>query len=445
MSSVLKRVLLIAILAAATATAHAVDLPRRPAFGIAMNNNMPPDVRAAQKLGANEGVLVVAVQPGLTGHAAGLKAGDVIVALDDKPITSSGDVIALLRNKRSGDVLKIGYVRNAARANATATLKTTPFETSAEVDVVYDAVNSGNSIRRTVITKPKGGGRHPAVLLIGGIGCYAVDNPLNENEGYRPLISALTRQGFVTIRVEKSGIGDSTGTPCGEVNLDTEVEGYTAGLSALKKLPYVDAKRTFIVGHSIGGVVGPIVAAKEPVRGLFVMETVGLTWYEYELINTRRQLKLGGTPPAELGAAMLLKQWCTHRLLIDRAPRAEILKAKPDCAEFMSYPASDSYVQQIASQNNAGLWTALKGVDVAVLYGAADFVTGVEESQALVEAANAARPGSATYIEIPDMDHFLMQSPSQAAAFQRMQSGGQAQFHPKLGQIVVDWLKSKAN
>lgn len=43
------------------------------------------------------------------------------------------------------------------------------------------------------------------------------------------------------------------------------------------------------------------------------------------------------------------------------------------------------------------------------------------------------------------MDHLLLQSPNQAAAFQRLQSGGQAQFHPKLGQIVGDWLNSKSN
>jgi uncharacterized protein len=445
MRTLLKHVLLLALMLIASATAQAVELPRRPAFGIAMSNSMPPDVRAAQKLGPNEGVLIVAVQPGLSGANAGLAKGDIVVALDGKPMSSSAEVIAVLRTKRPGDQLKIDYVRNATRATTTATLVPTPLETSADIEVIYDAVASGSSIRRTVITKPKGAGRHPAVLLVGGIGCYPIDNPASENEGYRPLITSLTRQGFVTIRVEKSGIGDSTGTPCSEVNLDTEVEGYTAGLRALKKLSYVDAKRTFIVGHSIGGVVGPLVAAQEPVRGLFVLETVGLTWYEYELINTRRQLKLGGAQPAEIGAAMLVKQWCSHRMLIDRAPRAEILKAKPECAEFMSYPASDAYLQQIAAQNNAGLWAALKGVDVAVLYGAADFVTGVEESKALVDAANAARAGSATYIEIPDMDHFLLQSPNQAAAFQRLQSGGQAPFHPKLGQIVGDWLKSKSN
>lgn len=445
MRTLLKHLVLLALVLTASAAAKAVDLPRRPAFGIAMANQLPPDVRAAQKLGPNEGVLIVAVQPGLSGANAGLQNGDIIVALDGKPMASSGEVIAVLRTKRPGDQLKIDYVRNAARNTTTATLVPTPLETSAGIDVIYDAVASGNSIRRTVITKPKGGGRHPAVLLVGGIGCYPVDNPASENDGYRPLINSLTRQGFVTIRVEKSGIGDSTGAPCGEVNLDTEVDGYTAGLRALKKLAYVDAKRTFIVGHSIGGVVGPLVAAKEPVRGLLVLETLGLTWYEYELINTRRQLKLGGTPPAELGAAMLVKQWCTHRLLIDRALRADILNAKPECANFMSYPASDAYVQQIAAQNNAGLWMALKGVDVAVIYGAADFVTGVEESKALVEAANAARAGAATYIEIPDMDHFLLQSASQAEAFQRLQSGAKAPFHPKLGQIVGDWLKSKSN
>jgi uncharacterized protein len=221
MCTLLIHALLIALMLAASAVAHAVDLPRRPAFGVAMSHNMPADVRSAQKLGANEGVLIVAVQPGLSGANAGLKNGDIIVALDGKPMSSSTEVIALLRSKRPGGRLRIDYVRDAARATTTATLLATPLETASDFDIVYDAVASGNSIRRTVITKPKSGNRHPALLLVGGIGCYPIDNPASENEGYRPLIASLTRQGFVTMRVEKSGIGDSTGAPCSEVNLDT--------------------------------------------------------------------------------------------------------------------------------------------------------------------------------------------------------------------------------
>ena len=442
MRSTLRTFGFVAILLTAVMSADAAELPRRPAFGVAMANTMPPDVRAAQKLAADEGVLVVAVQPGLSADAAGLKAGDVLVSLDGKRLGSPADVAAVLRAKRVGDAMTIGYVRNDARVTTSVALKATPFESAPDFDVVYDAVTAGPSVRRSLITRPRSKGRHPAVLLVGGIGCPSYDQPLNDNDPYKQLVYALTRQGFITLRVEKSGVGDSTGKPCPEVDLNTEVEGYVAGLRMLKRLSGVDAARTFIVGHSIGGVVGPLVAAQEPVRGLFVMETLGITWFEYELINTRRQLKLGGMSPAEIGAQMILKEWCSHRLLIERAPRADILKAKPECADYMAYPASDTYVQQVAAQNYAGLWAALKGVDVAVLYGAADFVTGADESKALVEAANAVRAGSADYIELPDMDHYLVQSPSQAASLQRVQSGGAGVFHPRLAKIVGDWLKT---
>lgn len=440
------RLLLSAGIYLLTAATHATaaDLPRRPALGVAMANTLPADVRTAQKLAADEGVLILQVQPGLSADAAGLKAGDVLIMLDGKRLGSPADVSAVFRTKQIGDTMAIGYVRNAARATTSAALKATPFETAPDLDIAYGAVDTNDGLRRTIVSRPRTSGRLPAVLFIGGVGCYTFDYPLDEKHAYRQLAHGLTRQGFVTMRVEKSGMGDSTGKPCTEVDLDTEVDGYAAGLRALKNLPGVDTSRVFIIGHSIGGVTGLLVAVEEPVKGLFLMETLGLSWFEYELINTRRQLKLGGETPANIGAQMILKQWCTHRLLIDRAPRAEILRAKPECADVMAYPASDAYMQQVAAQNPPDLWLKLKGVDVGVLYGAADFVTGVEESMAVVDAANAARAGSAQYIELPDLDHFLFQAPSQAASLRRLESEAAPVFHPKLVETVTTWLKSKS-
>jgi hypothetical protein len=431
----------VALTASAVAAA---DLPRRPALGVSLANELPADVRAAQKLAPNEGVLVIQVQPGLSADAAGLKAGDVLITLDGKRLGTSADVTTAIPGKRVGDVLNIGYVRSAARATANVALKAMPFETAADLDITYGAVSATGGLRRTVTVRPKTAGRHPAVLMVTGIGCYPADAPLNEQDGYRQLVNGLARQDFVVMRVEKSGIGDSTGKPCAQVDLETEVDGNVAGLRALKQMPGVDSARVFIVGHSIGGVTGPLVARKETVKGLFVFETLGLNWFEYELLNTRRQLKLGGETPANIAAQMHLKAWCSHRHLIDRMPRAELLKAKPECADLTVYPTSDAYIQQVAAQNLPDVWAKLKGVDVAVLYGKADFVTGVEESMALVAAANAARAGSATYIELPDLDHFLLQAESQAASFQRLQTGGTPVFHPKLVTTVADWLKSKS-
>src|SRR5438270_686022 len=77
----------------------------------------------------------------------------------------------------------------------------------------------------------------------------------------------LTRAGFVTMRVERGGMGDSQGPPCMSpaVDLQAEVRGYVAGLKALKEYPFVDAKQVFIVGLSIGGVEAPLVAEQVPV------------------------------------------------------------------------------------------------------------------------------------------------------------------------------------
>lgn len=439
------RILAAALLCLLTlGAARAAELPRRPSFGAALSQNIPDATRAAQKLAPGEGMLIVSILPGLSAEGAGLKAGDIIVLLDGRKVSSVADILARIRAHRVGETITVGYVREGTRRSAPLLLKALPFETASDFDIVYDAVAAGASVRRTLITRPRDGGRHPAVLFVGGIGCPSFDAPLNDKDPYKTLVYELTRQGFVTMRVEKSGVGDSTGTPCAEVDLKTEVDGYLAGLRAMKALDYVDAARSFIVGHSIGGAVGPMVATKEPVRGLVVMETLGLTWFEYELINTRRQLKLGGATPAEVGEQLLLKEWCSHRFLIERAPRLAILKAKPGCADHMQYPASDLYMQQVAAQDPAALWAQLKGAPTAVIYGAADFVTGVDESKAVVEAVNAVRAGSAEYIELPDMDHYLLQMPSQAASLQRLQSGGTAPFHPRLGKIVGDWLKAKS-
>jgi uncharacterized protein len=298
-----------------------------------------------------------------------------------------------------------------------------------------------------IITRPRDGKRHPAVIMIGGIGCYSIDAASNQDDPYRQLLYALTRRGFVTMRIEKSGMGDSTGTPCAQVDMQTELDGYVAGLHMLKAKPYVDASRAFIVGHSIGGIVGPLTAAKENVRGILAMETVGImSWFDYEMINTRRQLKLAGGTPDQIAATLADKEWCARRFLRERQPRAKLIAERAACEDLTRYPASDAYIQQIASQDMPSLWKPLVGVDVAIIYGAADFVTGVEESKPIVDAINALRPGTATYIEIPDMDHYLLQMPNQAASFARVRAEPEppAQFHPQLAKIVGDWLSAKA-
>ena len=270
-----------------------------------------------------------------------------------------------------------------------------------------------------------------------------MDSPFDADEVYRQLLSSITRLGFVTMRVEKSGMGDSGGPPCASVDLANELGGYEAGLQALRQKTYVDADRIFIVGHSIGGIVGPLLASKMPVRGIVAMETVGTTWFEYELVNRRRQLKLAGTAPAALGRAMQLKQWCMHRLLIERQPRQEILAARPECAGEIELPASDAYLQQIAQLDLPGLWAGLR-LDTLLVYGSADYLTSTDEHLAILEVIEEARPGAGSFVEIADLDHYMARAADQKQSFERRRAGETGAFHEGLARTVGDWLLKQA-
>lgn len=55
---------------------------------------------------------------------------------------------------------------------------------------------------QAIITKPETSGKHPAVFLIGGLGCYSLDN-LKPEDPFFQLLSGLTQRGYVTMRVDQ--------------------------------------------------------------------------------------------------------------------------------------------------------------------------------------------------------------------------------------------------
>ena len=58
------------------------------------------------------------------------------------------------------------------------TLKGRPLEKSDAYEVIYGSVASRAGRLRTILTRPKGEGKHPALFLIQGIGLASIDNPV---------------------------------------------------------------------------------------------------------------------------------------------------------------------------------------------------------------------------------------------------------------------------
>ena len=71
------------------------------------------------------GALVGTVAPGSAAFAAGLRAGDVITALDDSAVGGADDLTAAVRTHKPGDRVTIHFTRDGTEQTATATMGST--------------------------------------------------------------------------------------------------------------------------------------------------------------------------------------------------------------------------------------------------------------------------------------------------------------------------------
>jgi pimeloyl-ACP methyl ester carboxylesterase len=385
------------------------------------------------------GVTVNAVIPASAAEAAGVRRDDVIASVDGARVANAAEFLAKVR-RPGGQPVTLGIVRGGSPLTVRVVMREAPKENDPAVDTQYGAVEIDHSLRRTLVTVPHGAtGKHPAVLVVGGIGCFSVDVATNAQDAYLRLTHDLSRRGFVTMRLEKSGVGDSQGPPCRNVDFLSESASYDVAFDALRADPAVDPAHVYVVGHSIGSLIGPRLALQKPVAGLVVAEGVGVDWIEYELLNSRRQEALSGAKPADVDAALLRKELCMHRLLVEKEPRETLLRDRPDCKDYIAYPTGDDYFRELVTLNVAEPWTKL-AIPVLAIYGTADFVTDEADHRRIVDVVNGVHPGNAKLDVIAGMDHNLVNAGSPQASLERSAKGGPAPYDERFSAAVATWL-----
>jgi len=385
---------------------------------------------------------VLSIIDGSPAQRAQLQAGDEIVAIGAARIADRTDVLNAVRLSPAGTPIAISIVRKGASLSLPVVLQTAPDEDDPLVATAYGAVRVDGSLRRTLTTYPRTAGtaRRPAVLIVGGIGCYSVDNARDLQDPYLRIAHDLGRRGIVAMRLEKSGVGDSQGPACPTVDFWGEERSYETALRALRDDRHVDAHRVYLFGHSIGSAIAPRLAAKEPVAGIIVAEGVGINWFEYELSNLRRQLELAGEQPAKIDADLSDKEICMHRLLVEKEDEAAIEKDKPDCKTHNAYPAPATYLQEVAQLNLGDTWSKVSA-PVLVLYGTADFVTARSDHERIAQIVNASHAGAATFVPIEGMDHYLSPVGTLQQDYDlRVQKRGSAPYDGRFSSAILSWL-----
>ncbi|MBK6765553.1 MAG: PDZ domain-containing protein [bacterium] len=412
-------------------------LPRRPWLGAQLAPANTEQL-AASAQGWSNGVAVQRVIPGSSAEAAGLQEGDVLHKMDDRLLFSSLDITTGLKASAVGKTITFELSRAGKLLTKRVKLKELSRESSDEFEIIYETFTLDGALRRLLLTKPKGVGPFPVVVLMGGIGCYSVDVPQPQPFSYRDILYDFTRNGFATVRIEKTGMGDSQGPPCAAQTFFDEVRGLKAGIQSLDRFAFLDRNQMLYFGHSMGGLSAPVVYRDLPCAGIIAVATSGIDWQEYEMINNRRQLELARIPYDSIEVLLDRHAAAMHEFYVVKRPLDEILRDHPEWQEDLQYPASEQFMRDIADISLASYW---KGVASPVLfvYGTADFVTAANEHVWAQSVVNASHPGMADYIEIKGMDHGFNNSGTFQNAFDG--TGEPPAVHPDFFPKVLEFAR----
>ena len=313
-----------------------------------------------------------------------------------------------------GALVALGVFAFAARTHWAIAAEPPARESHPGLDVRYEAlaIGTGRSVQ-TVTTLPRGAANVPLIVFIPWLSCDAVDYPKGPGDGWgRMLIDLARNSGAALVRVERSGNGIGTGPKCEDADLEADIAGFRAALAHAMRMPEIDPARVFLMGGSIGASLAPVLARGVPLAGIVATGGHYKTWLEHMLEIERRRLRLTGSAPAKVTAAMRgYADFYSLYLNGKMTPRA-VLAMRPELAPLWideperQYGRPARYYQQVQALDVAGAWDDVR-VPVLVIYGEYDWIMSRDDQDLIVATVNRNRPGTATLVVVPKMDHHM--------------------------------------
>jgi serine protease Do len=95
----------------------------RGSIGVSFQEELGTNAITLKELGAPHGVVIMGVEAGSPAEKAGLKGGDVITAVNGKPVKTGNDLVNPIAQAPIGSKVKIDYVRDRAAKETSATVE----------------------------------------------------------------------------------------------------------------------------------------------------------------------------------------------------------------------------------------------------------------------------------------------------------------------------------
>jgi hypothetical protein len=363
------------------ASALGGDSAAIPVFFVAGGQTLTATVR---QLGADSAVVTFA--PGQDFRVARDRTGRIVGG----GVPSQG--LTIVRTTVNADALFVPPPDYSAPAGAPYTAEPVTVPTP-----------MGHTLAGT-LTLPRGRGPWPVVITISGSGAQDRDEEIPLVKGFRPfrqIADTLGRMGFAVLRMDDRGFGASGGDATTATSADF-AEDIRAGVAFVRSRPGLDGKRVFLLGHSEGGMIAPIVAAADSeLRGIVLM-----------------------AGPAQSGRTIITFQ---NRYAIERnaaiRPEAKDSALRAAMAGLDSVAAGNPWIRYFLEYDPLPTAQRVR-VPTLILQGGTDQQVTAEQAEALGDAIRSGGNRNVTVRVFEKANHLFIEDPSgDPSGYSRLASG----------------------
>jgi dienelactone hydrolase len=285
------------------------------------------------------------------------------------------------------------------------------------------------------LSYPRDEQKHPLVIIVHGSGPLDRDGSSGGTKIYRDLAWGLSTQGVCVFRYDKrsnihggklfmESFKGNDYTPYDEI-----VEDVFLAIQLMKQNKHVDTNNIFVVGHSQGGMMLPLIAQKTPLKGM-VLLAANARPIQDMLIEQMYYLYPDGV--------LSVISYNERNTIIRQANNAKKKKLPQDTPlDSLPFGVRASYWNYLNQYDQLKVFKKLK-LPTLVLQGERDYQVTMTD-YALWQKAAQKRKGPTAFISYPKLNHMFVagEGLSKPPEYQVP-----ANLDEKVVRDILEWIKS---
>jgi uncharacterized protein len=300
-----------------------------------------------------------------------------------------------------------------------------------DLDVRIQA--NGFSLAGTLSKPETASGPLPAVILVAGSGAVDRDETVGGVPIFGQLADALADAGFAVLRYDKRGVGQSGGRP-ESATLADYAEDLRAAVRMMADRKDIDRRRIGVLGHSEGGALALIAAARDDrIAAVALLATVGTSGADLNMYQVTHALERSNRPEAERQNTIELQRQIQQAVLTGKGwetiPVPPAVRRQAETPWFQSFLAFDPA-------------KVMKDVDqpLLIVQGLLDTQVPPDHADKLAALASGRKKGGAAeVVKVSGVNHLLV--PAKTGEVDEYGSLATAGISREVTDAIAAWLR----